>query len=223
MRVKDKKEKHVQQDANVTDLVKQVRQGLLVAGGRVPVKIESPKPNPETHIHELCKKLRQGLLEAGGSVDEKDENVERIMEAVVSDPSSKVKQELLMTVNCMDHEGDEKGNNQKASAAESNMVSSNNFAEQVRIGLQKAGEDFITDVVKDDMKAGKKEEKLVEVAKNDFSSQLLSLREGGNNDDWIMEDDEVSIVTLDTETSSDNSLDLKNFDLLEDNSMWLAK
>ena len=108
---------------------------------------------------------------------------------------------------------------------------SNNLAEQVRIGLQRAGEGFIDCVIKDDLNDDKKEEKLVNEAKKDFSSQLVSLRGRGNNDDWIMgdddntNDDDVSIVTLDTdtETNSDNSLDLDNFDVLEDHSMWLAK
>merc|ERR1712198_90337 len=203
---------------DASDLASQVRQGLLLAGGIVPVQNEITKQERESHIHDFCKALRQGLHEAGGRADVKDEVMDEIKDASESDTSieTRVKEELLTAARNFH---DETSSNE--------FNTSNNLAEQVRIGLQRAGEGFIDCVIKDDLN----DEKLVNEAKKDFSSQLVSLRGRGNNDDWIMgdddntNDDDVSIVTLDTdtETNSDNSLDLDNFDVLEDHSMWLAK
>ena len=207
-----KKVEVAQQEAAVTDLASQVRQGLLLAGGIVPVQNEISKQERESHILDFCKALRQGLHQAGGQADVKDEVM-----AEIKDPSESeyVQNVFKAARNFHDETSSNKFN------------TSNNLAEQVRIGLQRAGEGFI----KDDLNDDKKEEKLANKANKDFSSQLVSLRGRGNNDDWIMgdddntNDDDVSIVTLDTdtETNSDNSLDLDNFDVLEDHSMWLAK
>jgi len=217
-----KKVEVAQQEAAVTDLASQVRQGLLLAGGIVPVQNEITEQERESHIHDFCKALRQGLHQAGGQADVKDEVMAEIKDASESDTSieTRVKEELLKAARNFH---DETSSNE--------FNTSNNLAEQVRIGLQRAGEGFIDCVIKDDLNDDKKEEKLANEAKKDFSSQLVSLRGRGNNDDWIMgdddntNDDDVSIVTLDTdtETNSDNSLDLDNFDVLEDHSMWLAK
>jgi len=211
-----KKVEVAQQEAAVTDLASQVRQGLLLAGGIVPVQNEISKQERESHIHDFCKALRQGLHQAGGQADVKDEVM-----AEIKDPSESEYVQNVFKAARNFH--DETSSNE--------FNTSNNLAEQVRIGLQRAGEGFIDCVIKDDLNDDKKEEKLANEAKKDFSSQLVSLRGRGNNDDWIMgdddntNDDDVSIVTLDTdtETNSDNSLDLDNFDVLEDHSMWLAK
>ena len=219
-----KKVEVAQQEAAVTDLASQVRQGLLLAGGIVPVQNDITKQERESHILDFCKALRQGLHlhQAGGQADVKDEVMAEIKDASESDTSieTRVKEELLKAARNFHYE-----------TSSNEFNTSNNLAEQVRIGLQRAGEGFIDCVIKDDLNDDKKEEKLVNEAKKDFSSQLVSLRGRGNNDDWIMgdddntNDDDVSIVTLDTdtETNSDNSLDLDNFDVLEDHSMWLAK
>jgi len=217
-----KKVEVAQQEAAVTDLASQVRQGLLLAGGIVPVQNEITKQDRESHILDFCKALRQGLHQAGGQADVKDEVMAEIKDASESDTSieTRVKEELLTAARNFH---DETSSNE--------FNTSNNLAEQVRIGLQRAGEGFIDCVINDDLNDDKKEEKLANEAKKDFSSQLVSFRGRGNNDDWIMgdddntNDDDVSIVTLDTdtETNSDNSLDLDNFDVLEDHSMWLAK
>merc|ERR1712198_2297 len=213
-----KKVEVAQQEAAVTDLASQVRQGLLLAGGIVPVQNDITKQERESHILDFCKPLRQGLHlhQAGGQADVKDEVM-----AEIKDPSESEYVQYVFKAARNFH--DETSSNK--------FNTSNNLAEQVRIGLQRAGEGFIDCVIKDDLNDDKKEEKLVNEAKKDFSSQLVSLRGRGNNDDWIMgdddntNDDDVSIVTLDTdtETNSDNSLDLDNFDVLEDHSMWLAK
>jgi len=208
-----KKVEVAQQEAAVTDLASQVRQGLLLAGGIVPVQNEITEQERESHIHDFCKALRQGLHQAGGQAVVKDKVMAEIKDASES--------EYVQNVF--------KAARNETSSNEFNT--SNNLAEQMRIGLQRAGEGFIDCVIKDDLNDDKKEEKLANEAKKDFSSQLVSLRGRGNNDDWIMgdddntNDDDVSIVTLDTdtETNSDNSLDLDNFDVLEDHSMWLAK
>jgi len=211
-----KKVEVAQQEAAVTDLASQVRQGRLLAGGIVPVQNEISKQERESHILDFCKALRQGLHQAGGQADVKDEVM-----AEIKDPSESEYVQNVFKAARNFH--DETSSNE--------FNTSNNLAEQVRIGLQRAGEGFIDCVIKDDLNDDKKEEKLANEAKKDFSSQLLSLRGRGNNDDWIMgdddntNDDDVSIVTLDTdtETNSDNSVDLDNFDVLEDHSMWLAK
>jgi len=218
-----KKVEVAQQEAAVTDLASQVRQGLLLAGGIVPVQNEITEQERESHIHDFCKALRQGLHDkAGGQADVKDEVMAEIKDASESDASieTRVKEELLKAARNFHYE-----------TSSNEFNTSNNLAEQVRIGLQRAGEGFIECVIKDDLNDDKKEEKLANEAKKDFSSQLVSLHGRGNNDDWIMgdddnnNDDDVSIVTLgtDTETNSDNSVDLDNFDVLEDHSMWLAK
>jgi len=211
-----KKVEVAQQEAAVTDLASQVRQGLLLAGGIVPVQNEITKQVREAHLLDFCKALRQGLHQAGGQADVKDEVM-----AEIKDPSESEYVQYVFKAARNFH--DETSSNE--------FNTSNNLAEQVRIGLQRAGEGFIDHVIKDDLNDDKKEEKLANEAKVDFSSQLVSLRGRGNNDDWIMgdddntNDDDVSIVTLDTdtETNSDNSVDLDNFDVLEDHNMWLAK
>merc|ERR1719342_1122836 len=69
-----KKVEGAQQEAAVTDLASQVRQGLLLVGGIVPVQNEITKQDRESHILDFCKALRQGLHDkAGGQADVKDE------------------------------------------------------------------------------------------------------------------------------------------------------
>jgi len=219
----DVKDEVMAEIKDASDLASQVRQGLHLAGGIVPVQNEITKQERESHIHDFCKALRQGLHDkAGGQADVKDEVMAEIKDASESDASieTRVKEELLKAARNFHYE-----------TSSNEFNTSNNLAEQVRIGLQRAGEGFIECVIKDDLNDDKKEEKLANEAKKDFSSQLVSLHGRGNNDDWIMgdddnnNDDDVSIVTLgtDTETNSDNSVDLDNFDVLEDHSMWLAK
>merc|ERR1712198_403158 len=76
-----KKVEVAQQEAAVTDLASQVRQGLLLAGGIVPVQNEISKQERESHILDFCKALRQGLHQAGGQADVKDKVMAEIKES----------------------------------------------------------------------------------------------------------------------------------------------
>merc|ERR1712126_558694 len=98
----------------------------------------------------------------------------------------------------------------------------NSFAEQVRAGLLEAGSAFCSKKTEAQATPDSAQR-----WKNEFANHLS---EFAKEEDWIIaddNDDDESIVTLDTVTDTESSLDLEHFDVLEEVNdemmIWLAK
>jgi len=187
-------------EKRVPDIVTDVRQDIM-----------------ERSSASLAEQVRTGLLIAGGDV--KDE-----MSPSVS-LADQVRRGLLKAGTMQDdtffvsREADSEKLEVKG-GDEINPTSS--FAEQVRAGLLQAGSSLYSKKTEHPPASDSSER-----WKTEFANHLSKI---AKEEDWIItddNDDDESIVTLDTVTDTESSMDLEQFDVLEEvndeMTMWLAR
>jgi len=162
----------------------------------------------------LAEQVRTGLLIAGGDV--KDE-----MSPSVS-LADQVRRGLLKAGTMQDDIFfvPRKAEVEVRGADEINPTGS--FAEQVREGLLQAGSSLYSKKTEHPAASDSSER-----WKNEFANHISKI---AKEEDWIIaddNDDDESIITLDTVTDTESSMDLEQFDVLEEvndeMTMWLAR
>ena len=162
----------------------------------------------------LAEQVRTGLLISGGDVKED-------MSPSVS-PSDQVRRGLLKAGTMQDDIFfvPRKAEVEVRGADEINPTGS--FAEQVREGLLQAGSSLYSKKTEHPAASDSSER-----WKNEFANHISKI---AKEEDWIItddNDDDESIVTLDTVTDTESSMDLEQFDVLEEvndeMTMWLAR
>merc|ERR1711963_154866 len=165
----------------------------------------------------LAEQVRTGLLIAGGDV--KDEMSPSVTLA------NQVRRGLLKAVTMQNDSffvprEDDSEKVEVKGGDEINLTSS--FAEQVRAGLLQAGSSLYSKKT-EHLPASDSSERW----KTEFANPLSKI---AKEEEWIItddNDDDESIVTLDTVTDTESSMDLEQFDVLEEvndeMTMWLAR
>jgi len=172
----------------------------------------------------LAEQVRMGLLHAGGEVTKisPDLKVEKIPSSSLAD---NVRKGLLLAGSIQDDAFtmQNEADTEKVVINNADDVNpGNSFAEQVRAGLLQAGSSFCSK--KTEVQATPDS---AQRWKNEFANHLSKF---AKEEDWIIaddNDDDESIVTLDTVTDTESSMDLEHFDVLEEVNdemmIWLAK
>merc|ERR1711963_1381612 len=165
----------------------------------------------------LAEQVRTGLLIAGGDV--KDEMSPSVLLA------NQVRRGLLKAGTMQNDtffvpREDDSEKVEVKGGDEINLTSS--FAEQVRAGLLQAGSSLYSKKT-EHLPASDSSERW----KTEFANHLSKI---AKEEEWIItddNDDDESIVTLDTVTDTESSMDLEQFDVLEEvndeMTMWLAR
>merc|ERR1711862_849668 len=184
----------------VSDMVTDVRQDIM-----------------ERSSASLAEQVRTGLLIAGGDV--KDE-----MSPFVS-LADQVRRGLLKAGTMQDDTFfvSREADSEKVEVKDADEINpTSSFAEEVRAGLLQAGSPLYSKKTEHPLASDSSE-----IWKTEFANHLSKI---AKEEDWIItddNDDDESIITLDTVTDTESSMDLEQFDVLEEVNdemmMWLAR
>merc|ERR1711862_340759 len=170
----------------------------------------------------LAEQVRTGLLIAGGEVNQTDVKEEMSPSVSLAD---QVRRGLLKAGTMQDDTFfvSREADSEKVEVTGGDEINpTTSFAEQVRAGLLQAGSSLYSKKTEHPPASDSSER-----WKTEFANHLSKI---AKEEDWIItddNDDDESIVTLDTVTDTESSMDLEQFDVLEEvndeMTMWLAR
>merc|ERR1711862_80334 len=192
-------------EKRVPDIVTDVRQDIM-----------------ERSSASLAEQVRTGLLIAGGEVNQTDVKEEMSPSVSLAD---QVRRGLLKAGTMQDDTFfvSREADSEKVEVTGGDEINpTTSFAEQVRAGLLQAGSSLYSKKTEHPPSSDSSER-----WKTEFAIHLSKI---AKEEDWIItddNDDDESIITLDTVTDTESSMDLEQFDVLEEVNdemmMWLAR